>query len=140
MLSKLRRMDDKLDLIMWQLAKLSKDEERILRMSAETDAAVQRMTDQLNATKAGVDSAVVLLNSIPALMASSGVPASVIDNFTQSLKTNMQPLLDAVAADGPQPAPSGPVVVEPPPSTPSGSGSAPGAPGTAGMARGPRGG
>lgn len=100
------------------LAKLDKVEaklEGLKTMSAETDQAVADLTAEISDLKTAEDAAVVLINSIPDLMAAAGVPAATIAGVTASLKANAQPLLDAIAKVGTTPAPPGPVIDTPPP-------------------------
>lgn len=101
------RIEEKQDRI---LRHLSLTERELLYMSAQTDASMAALTAQVAAVAAGEQSAIALLNGIPALLAAVGVAPAQIDAVTASLKTGLDPLLAAITADGPQPAPPGPVV------------------------------
>lgn len=97
------------------LAAIQQLKKDMTSMTTETDAAVAALTDQIAAVKAGTDTAVTMLNQLPALLAASGVPPATVQALTASLKAGFQPLLDAIVADGPAPAPPGPIIVTPPP-------------------------
>jgi hypothetical protein len=99
--------DDKLDRI---LRILQRTEQEVLDMSAASDQALADLTAAQAKTAAGVDSAILLLNTIPALLTASGVDPAAVATVTASLNSKADALLAAIAADGPQPAPPGPVV------------------------------
>lgn len=102
----LSRIEEKQDRTLRLLATANQE---IMDMSAETDQAMANLTAQVAAVQAGEQSAIALLNGIPALLAAAGVQPAAIDAVTASLKSGLDPLLAAVAAAGPQPAPAGPV-------------------------------
>lgn len=118
MWSRVLRKFDHMIRLLERMVELQQEE---VKMSAETDAAVKAMTDQLTATKSAVDNVVLLLTNLPP-PGDPGVPAAQVQAFADTLKANVQPLLDAVApkpAPTPVPAPPPPPVSSAPPPPPS---------------------
>jgi hypothetical protein len=120
MWSRVLRKFDHMIRLLERMVELQQEE---VKMSAETDAAVKAMTDQLTATKSAVDTVVLLLSQPAPPPGDPGVPAAQVQAFADTLKANVQPLLDAVApkptpVPTPAPPPPPPLSSAPPPPPP----------------------
>lgn len=83
----------------------------ILEMQEKIMAAIDDLAADVAAEDTVIDSAVVLLNGIPALIAAAGVDPAKLANLQADIKAKTAGLAAAVLANTPTPTP--PVVVPP---------------------------